>query len=125
LEQRLAARIAAEPAPPAGAASGEPSTGTISEEARPADLDAAVVSTPPTVEEEGFVWPEGALQAAAGSAASDGAGVPEARASEPEGPLPSLDQLIQKLPADTREVLDELFRARFVGVKRIQLSSLK
>lgn len=40
-------------------------------------------------------------------------------------PLPSLDELVQRIPAAAREALDELFRARFVGVKRIEKSVLK
>jgi hypothetical protein len=41
------------------------------------------------------------------------------------GPLPPLDQLVQKIPAELRETLDELFRARFVTVKRVPKNALK
>lgn len=34
-------------------------------------------------------------------------------------PLPELDALVARLPAEVRETLDELFRARFVSVKRL------
>jgi len=39
--------------------------------------------------------------------------------------LPPLDDLVQRIPAAVREVLDELFRARFVTVKRVPKKSLK
>lgn len=34
-------------------------------------------------------------------------------------PLPDLDALVARLPADVRDTLDELFRARFVSVKKL------
>lgn len=34
-------------------------------------------------------------------------------------PLPELDELIARVPADVRDTLDELFRARFVSVKKL------
>jgi hypothetical protein len=33
--------------------------------------------------------------------------------------LPELDTLVARLPAEVRETLDELFRARFVAVKKL------
>jgi hypothetical protein len=39
--------------------------------------------------------------------------------------LPPLDDLVKRIPANVREVLDELFRARFVTVKRVPKSALK
>ncbi len=33
--------------------------------------------------------------------------------------LPELDALVARLPAELRETLDELFRARFVSVKKL------
>jgi hypothetical protein len=44
---------------------------------------------------------------------------------ESAGPLPALDGVIEQIPADVRATLDELFRARFVRVQRIQESALK
>jgi len=32
---------------------------------------------------------------------------------------------VQRIPAPTRELLDELFRAKFVGVKRLPKSAFK
>ena len=37
----------------------------------------------------------------------------------PKAALPELDKLLGRLPAEVRETLDELFRARFVAVKRV------
>jgi hypothetical protein len=34
-------------------------------------------------------------------------------------PLPGLDPLVERIPVSVRETLDELFRARFVAVKRL------
>lgn len=39
--------------------------------------------------------------------------------------LPELDALVQRLPSEVRETLDELFRARFVAVKRVPARALK
>ncbi len=40
-------------------------------------------------------------------------------------PLPSLDALVQKIPAESRELLDELFRAKFTKVRRVKAGDLK
>lgn len=45
--------------------------------------------------------------------------------AEPAGPLPPLDDLVQRIPPATRELIDELFRAKFVTVKRVPKSALK
>lgn len=39
--------------------------------------------------------------------------------------LPSLDELVKRIPAEVRASLDDLFRARFVSVKRIPKRALK
>lgn len=39
--------------------------------------------------------------------------------------LPKLDELVNRIPAETRELLDELFRARFVAVRRVRKKDLK
>ena len=41
------------------------------------------------------------------------------------GPLPSLDELVNRIPGPTRELLEELFRSRFLSVKRMPRSALK
>jgi hypothetical protein len=49
----------------------------------------------------------------------------EAAEENDSGPLPPLNDLVQKIPADVREVLEDLFRARFVAVKRVPKKALK
>ncbi|HWL14984.1 MAG TPA: hypothetical protein VNR00_05220 [Opitutus sp.] len=39
--------------------------------------------------------------------------------------LPKLDELVTRIPAETRELLDELFRAKFVTVRRVRKADLK
>jgi hypothetical protein len=39
--------------------------------------------------------------------------------------LPALDDLVQRIPAEVRDVLEDLFRARFVTVKRVPKKALK
>lgn len=44
---------------------------------------------------------------------------------EESGDLPPMDDLVKRIPAPAREALEELFRPRFVTVKRIPQSALK
>jgi hypothetical protein len=48
-------------------------------------------------------------------------------ANEPTdlSPLPSLEELVQRIPAEARAALDDLFRAKFSGVRRVSKKSLK
>ena len=41
------------------------------------------------------------------------------------GPLPPLDELVRRIPADVRGLLDDLFRAKFTAVKRMPSKALK
>lgn len=51
---------------------------------------------------------------------------PKAEAEPEEGrPLPELDALVARIPAEVRETLDELFRARFTAVRRVPKTALK
>lgn len=49
-------------------------------------------------------------------------GIEENRAGADRGidaaPLPKLDDLVARIPAPVRETLDELFRAKFIAVRR-------
>jgi hypothetical protein len=47
--------------------------------------------------------------------------VPEVAAGE----LPPMEDLVKRIPMPTRDLLEELFRARFVTVRRIPSSALK
>ena len=44
---------------------------------------------------------------------------------EEKGDLPPMEDLVKRIPAPAREVLEELFRPQFVTVKRIPQSALK
>jgi len=39
--------------------------------------------------------------------------------------LPPMEDLVKRIPAPARELMEELFRARFVTVKRVPQSALK
>jgi hypothetical protein len=41
------------------------------------------------------------------------------------GPLPALDAMVQRIPAEVREVLEELYRAKFTAVRRVSAKFLK
>jgi hypothetical protein len=58
---------------------------------------------------------------------SGAATIPEVPAESPEqkGNLPPMEDLVKRIPAPTRELMEELFRARFVTVKRVPKSALK
>ena len=44
---------------------------------------------------------------------------------EEKADLPPMEDLVKRIPAPVREVVEELFRARFVTVKRLPKSALK
>lgn len=44
---------------------------------------------------------------------------------EEKGDLPPMEDLVKRIPAPARELMEELFRARFVTVKRVPKSALK
>ena len=44
---------------------------------------------------------------------------------EEKGDLPPMEDLVKRIPAPARAAMEELFRARFVTVKRIPQSALK
>lgn len=116
--QERAARIPA-PVPPA-----VPST----EVSAPAELEDALVSS--RVEDEPIFPDEATEMAMRSELRAKGEGVvAAARAASDEGevaaPLPPLDSLVSRVPPEVREVLDELFRARFTGVRRVSSRALK
>jgi hypothetical protein len=83
-----------------------------------ANLTPEATSTLPPPDDDGYVWPEGAE-------ASVGAEGITPTATAAETPLPSLDELVKRIPADVRETLDDLFRVKYVSVKRVSPASLK
>jgi hypothetical protein len=76
-------------------------------------------AAPPPPDDEGYVWPEGSEAAPEGE--KQNAAAPEVA----NAPLPSLDELVKRIPADVRETLDDLFRVKFTSVKRVPPTSLK
>lgn len=48
-----------------------------------------------------------------------------AEADEKPVRLPPLDELVKQIPPKVRETLDELFRARFTGVRKVPVDALK
>jgi hypothetical protein len=84
-----------------------------------ANLAPETNAAPPPPDDEGYVWPEGS------EAASEETVSSTATPEVVNAPLPSLDELVKRIPVDVRETLDDLFRVKFTGVKRTPLSSLK
>lgn len=51
---------------------------------------------------------------------------PVTEPSEPvAGTLPSIDELVNRLPETVRTTLEELFRVKFTGVRRVPKAVLK
>jgi len=90
----------------------------------------------PTFDEEGPVWPDEASESAmraevaergetlTSKAARELAEAAAEAAAEKKG-LPSLDALVEKIPADVRDTLEDLFRVKFVKVARVPKKALK
>lgn len=88
-------------------------------------MDAAAAESAPN-------WPDEAAESAMVSelrsrgevvASSPSAG--EVAEETDSRPLPPLNDLVQKIPAEVRDALEDLFRARFVTVKRVSKKALK
>lgn len=91
------------------------------------DLEDATVSAP---EEDAPHFPDDETEMAMRSelrARGESVELRRAPTAEPEevAPLPPLDQLVSQLSPEVREVLDELFRARFTAVRRVPAQALK
>jgi hypothetical protein len=109
----LAGRSAApEPEKPA-APSGEP----IEEEAAPA--------WPGEAEEASFLSGERASSAAGAVATGSPAPAVDTAEVADTGQPPPLEELIQRIPSEIREAMEELFRAKFTRVTRVRVSEKK
>lgn len=96
----------------------------------------AGASGAPTFDEEGPVWPDAATESAMRAEVAERGETLTAKAArelaeaaaeaeaEKKG-LPQLDALIEKIPPGVRETLDEMFRAKFVKVRRVPAKALK
>lgn len=49
----------------------------------------------------------------------------KAEPDETNAPMPDLDELVKRISPETRELLDELFRAKFNAVRRVPKTALK
>jgi len=56
--------------------------------------------------------------------ASVAAALAAAESEDEKGALPPLEELVQRLPAELRDTLDDLFRAKFVKVIRVRKKDL-
>lgn len=88
-------------------------------------------SEPGTADGEPPSWPDESAEAAfLGEAKERGESVapkPVAREVEEADPraLPQLDVLVNRIPTEVRDVLEELFRAKFVKVQRVPKRAFK
>ena len=76
------------------------------------------------------VWPDEAAEAAflgetQGSQTPAAIPVAQVEDKAADTPLPKLDDLVKRIPMETRELLDELFRAKFTTVRRVKATDLK
>jgi hypothetical protein len=84
------------------------------------------------VENGANVWPdESAETAFFAEQREQGAPVPVTCAADAgeeldtKVPLPALDELVKRISPEARELMDELFRAKFVTVRRVPKKALK
>ena len=100
----------------------------------PAGEGANGASNAPAHSSDTNVWPTEAEEAAFLSEARERGEpatpvVPKTHAAEEEEDttkaLPKLDELVQRIPPEARELLDDLFRAKFVAVRRVKKVDLK
>jgi hypothetical protein len=129
LEERLGEK---RELPPSIASSpATPSITTVANVVRHAS-PSAEASPSPSEEEAGASWPDEAAESSFLSDARErGEPVVVAKANVESAeetdakPLPPLNELVERIPAEVREALDDLFRARFVTVKRVPKRALK
>lgn len=51
--------------------------------------------------------------------------MPKEEAEADTAPLPPLDDLVQRIPAEVRDLLEELYRVKFTTVRRVPAKALK
>lgn len=98
-----------------------PSPEPKAEEPPVAAVEAEAPVGPSPEEEAAFLSEERFQEAASAPLSVAAAAEPE----EPAGALPKLDELVNRIPAPARALLEELFRAKFVTVKRVPKAALK
>lgn len=115
----------------AGASGIDPIPVAVQSVATDVSREASPVSVRPEAEEAGS-WPDDAAESAflaeareRGETAAPSKPKEESVEETDAKPLPALNELVQRIPADVRETLEDLFRARFVTVKRVPKRALK
>jgi hypothetical protein len=104
----------------------------VSEDSAPAAPESGAVTANVAVASEEPGWPDAAAESAFLAEAKSRGEVPapkpatveEVEEAESE-PLPPMDKMVERVPPPVREMLDDLFRARFVRVTRIPRRALK
>jgi len=108
-----------------------------SEPARTVESAIAVTDVEPELpaadeEAPAAIWPDDSMESAFRAEARErgepvrvARGPEETEAETESGGLPKLDELVARIPAGVREAMEDLFRARFVAVKRVPRKALK
>lgn len=110
--------------------------GGVAEVIEPAKTETvAEVAEAVPVAEGANVWPDETAESAFLAEARSNGETPQVVAvstaeseteNEADGKgLPPLDDLVKRIPPNVRDVLDDLFRAKFTGVRRVPKKSLK
>jgi hypothetical protein len=103
------------------AADGEPVAPEATNPAEPTEEEGAPAG--PSEAEETALFAAQKLQAAATDTMTAGLGL-VAEVEEAATKLPAMEELVRRIPAGAREVMDELFRAKFVRVQRVPKQAL-
>ena len=98
---------------------GQGSAGKEPEESAPSAIAADAPAGPSSEEEAAFLAQEREM----GNVTPALAHVE--KAPEERGELPPMEDLVKRIPMPTRDLLEELFRAKFVTVKRMPQTALK
>ena len=102
--------------------------------AEPAEeaVTAAASGSESQLENGANVWPDESAEVAFfAEQREQGAPVPVSSAAEAgeemdqSSPLPALEELVKRISPEARTLMDELFRAKFVTVKRVPKTALK
>ncbi len=91
-----------------------------------------VAQASPVIEPSGASWPDDSAESSfLAEARERGEPIASAKAKDEIADetdaksLPPLSELVNRIPAEVRETLEDLFRARFVTVKRVPKRALK
>jgi hypothetical protein len=104
----------------------------VSMDSAPTVPESGGATTPTPVSPEESGWPDAAAESAFLAEARSRGELPAPKPAPSEeveeaeaGPLPPMEKMMERIPPPVREMLDDLFRARFVRVARIPRRALK